>query len=204
MNTHDPFATLIQARSPFPALVSWFNAAPSDKQPPYPNAAQLATVDQTGMPNIRTVLIKELSDAGLVFFTNFESQKGEEILTSKRAALLFYWPSLGRQIRIRGAATPIAPDAADRYFATRPRGSQISAHVSRQSRTLPSREIFLKELEAATREFGDSPIPRPDHWSGFRVVPESVEFWQEGDARRHDRLLFEKINSDWQCRRLYP
>ena len=203
MHTPDPFADIISMSDPFRPLMRWFDEA---KAHPVllPEAAQLATVDAAGMPNVRTVLVKKPSAEGCVFYTNFNSRKGVELLATRKAALLFYWRELGRQVRLRGGVAPVDDATADRYFEGRPRGSQIGAHASEQSAPLEARETFVHAIEDLASRFGDRPIPRPPHWSGFRLTPISIEFWQEGEHRLHDRVLFEKVEDTWRSTRLYP
>lgn len=169
-----------------------------------PNAMTLATVGADGRPAARTVLLKQWDARGFVFYTNFESRKGEEILGQPDVALLFFWRDLGRQIRIEGPAAPVDDAEADAYFASRHRGSRIGAWASQQSRPVSGPE----ELEAAVKEmearFPGDDVPRPPHWSGFRVVPRYFEFWTAGEFRLHDREIFELIDGAWVTRRLYP
>ncbi len=170
------------------------------------NAMTLATVDDAGMPNARVVLLKALDDRGFVFYTNYESAKGRELLARPKAALCFHWKSLQRQVRARGKVEQVSPLEADAYYATRPRGSRIGAWASQQSRPLASRE----ELEAAVKRFekefeGVDPV-RPRYWSGFRVIPLEIEFWHDRPYRLHDRIVFRRGSPDemWGRTRLYP
>lgn len=171
---------------------------------PEPTAMALATVGDDGQPSVRIVLLKEVDERGFVFYTNFESRKGRELLAHPRAALCFHWQPLERQVRIEGRAEPVAPAEADAYFATRPRESQIGAWASRQSEPLTSDE----ELEARVREmearFAGREVPRPPHWSGFRVVPARIEFWRNRAFRLHERILFEACDGAWRVTRLFP
>jgi pyridoxamine 5'-phosphate oxidase len=171
----------------------------------------LATVDGTGLPNLRMVLLKgvdgpERPDRGFVFFTNFESAKGVEILASHKAALLFHWKSLRRQVRVRGNVTEVSGAEADAYFATRPRGSRIGTWASQQSRPLESRFALEKAVALITAKFGLGEIPRPPYWSGFRVIPLEIEFWHERPFRLHERVVFRRTSSSepWTRTRLYP
>jgi pyridoxamine 5'-phosphate oxidase len=170
------------------------------------NAMTLATVDDTGMPNVRVVLLKGLDERGFVFYTNYESAKGRELLARPKAALCFHWKSLRRQVRVRGPVEQVSQVEADAYYATRPRGSRIGAWASAQSRPLPSRA----ELEAAVtrfeREFEGMEPVRPRYWSGFRVIPLEVEFWHDRPFRLHDRVVFRRSSPDemWGRTRLYP
>lgn len=168
-----------------------------------PSAMALATVDADGLPDVRMVLLKGFDAQGFVFYTNYESAKGRQLLARPKAALCFHWKSLRRQIRVRGTVQSVAEDEADAYFLTRARGSRIGAWASKQSRPLESRTI----LEAAVAEFAakhPDDIPRPGHWSGFRIKPVSIEFWKDGAFRLHDRVVFVAEAAGWARERLYP
>lgn len=203
MTIQQPFDTLAALTTPFNAVRIWLQDA-ADAEPVYPEAAQLATVDAAGMPNVRTVLIRRFDESGFVFFTNLSSAKGRELAAFPKAALVFYWKALSRQLRARGEIVPVTATEADAYFAGRPRESQIGAHASKQSDTLTSRETFEKELAVVRNRFASTAVPRPVNWSGFRLIPTTIEFWQERPFRLHDRLLFEKSGDDWHHRLLYP
>lgn len=164
----------------------------------------LATVDADGMPNVRMVLLKGLDARGFVFFTNLNSQKGRELQSSPKAALVFYWKSLNRQIRVRGNVEKVTDVEADEYFATRPRGAQIGAWASQQSAPLESRFALEKAVALHTAKFGIGAIPRPAHWSGFRIVPNAIEFWADRPFRLHDRIVFHRKGEGWVKTRLYP
>jgi pyridoxamine 5'-phosphate oxidase len=171
---------------------------------PEPTAMSLATAALDGQPSVRMVLLKGVDQRGFVFYTNFESRKGRELLANPRAALCFHWQPLELQVRIEGSAERIPDEEADAYFATRPRVSQLGAWASHQSATLSSDE----ELDARVREieerFAGRQVPRPPHWSGFRVVPASIEFWRSRAFRLHERRLFERVDGEWRMRLLYP
>jgi pyridoxamine 5'-phosphate oxidase len=171
-----------------------------------PNATSLATVDSDGLPNVRMVLLKDYDEDGFVFYTNFESQKGEEILATKKAAMCFHWKSLRRQVRLRGAVTVVDDAEADAYFASRARGSRIGAWASKQSRPLESRFALEKEVAKYTAKYAVGEIPRPPHWSGFRIAPVYIEFWKDGAFRLHDRVIFrrETETAPWTRTRYYP
>lgn len=200
------FAAAIE---PFALFNDWFDEAKAH-EPNDPNAFALATVDPAGLPNVRIVLLKGLDPAdhaarGFVFYTNFESAKGEELLATRKAALNFHWKSLRRQVRVRGIVSTVSDAEADSYFATRPRGSRLGAWASQQSRPLASREALEKAVEAMTAKHpGD--IPRPPYWSGFRVTPLAVEFWHDRPFRLHERVAFTRgtVDGMWNKRRLYP
>ncbi|RLQ87437.1 pyridoxamine 5'-phosphate oxidase [Notoacmeibacter ruber] len=168
------------------------------------NAMSLATVDEFGMPDVRVVLLKGLDEEGFVFYTNFESQKGQQLLAQHRAALCFHWKSLRRQVRIRGTIAPVAEDEADEYYASRPRGSRIGAWASQQSRPLPDRETLENAVAAYERKFEGEEPSRPPHWSGFRLTPVQIEFWHDRPFRLHDRMRFDRESETWRKTRLYP
>jgi pyridoxamine 5'-phosphate oxidase len=169
-----------------------------------PNGVALATVDEAGMPDVRMVLLKGFDERGFVFYTNFDSAKGKQILGSRKAAMCFHWKSLRRQVRVRGPVEVVSDAEADEYYATRPRGSRIGAWASKQSRPLESRFALEKAVAEYTAKFGIGEIPRPSHWSGFRIVPSSIEFWHDRPFRLHDRALFTRDGDGWTKTRLYP
>jgi pyridoxamine 5'-phosphate oxidase len=169
-----------------------------------PNALALATVDAEGMPNVRMVLLKGFDLNGFVFYTNYESRKGQELLGQKKAAMVFHWKSLRRQVRIRGNVETVGAAEADAYFASRARESRIGAWASRQSRPLESRFALEKAVAEYTLKFGIGTIPRPDYWSGFRLKPVSMEFWQDKPFRLHDRVEFTRSGEGWEKVRMYP
>lgn len=206
---HPPgdFAT---AAEPFALFESWLKDA-ERHEPNDPTAMALATVDASGEPNVRMVLLKGLDpegrpDRGFVFYTNFNSAKGAELLANPKAALDFYWKSLHRQVRVRGTVAQVTPAEADAYFATRPRGAQIAAWASQQSSQLESRFALEKAVALEAARFHIGKVPRPPHWSGFRVTPLAIEFWHSRLSRLHERVLFrrEKAGDDWLKSRLYP
>jgi len=172
-----------------------------------PNAMSLATVDETGMPDVRMVLLKGEDKDAFVFYTNYESRKGQEILSSMKAALCFHWKSLRRQVRIRGLVEKVSDEEADAYYASRPRVSRIGAWASRQSRPLESRFALEKAVAEYTVRYAAGSIPRPPYWSGFRIRPVFMEFWHDRPFRLHDRVLFTRTSLDkknWKAERLYP
>jgi len=187
---------------PFDLFDAWFAEATASEVND-PNAMSLATVDGDGMPDVRTVLLKGHDHGGFVFYTNLQSAKGRELAANPKAALLFHWKTLRRQVRIRGPVAQVSDAEADAYFATRPRTSRLGAWASDQSRPLAARadlEARVAELEA---RYPDE-VPRPPHWSGFRLTPAEVEFWQDGAFRLHDRFLYRREDGGWQVRRLFP
>ncbi len=192
------------ASDPITLFASWLDDA-TRTEPNDPTAVALATVDAEGLPNVRMVLLKGFDEAGFVFYTNFESAKGREILSSMKAAMCFHWKSLRRQVRLRGPVETVTSEEADAYFASRPRGSRIGAWASKQSRPLESRFALEKAVAEYTAKFGIGAIPRPDHWSGFRIKPVQIEFWHDRPFRLHDRLVFDSDGQGgWKTTKLYP
>ena len=189
---------------PFEILQRWMIEAEKN-EPSDANAMSLATVDESGMPDVRIVLLKEVADGQLVFFTNYGSNKSRQILSAGKAAVNFHWKTLARQIRCRGVVTKTTDEASDAYYQTRPLGSRIGAWASDQSKPLISRRELVKSVEQRTQELGGNP-PRPPHWGGFALTPLEVEFWCAGDSRLHDRFLWtrETIACNWRISRLYP
>jgi pyridoxamine 5'-phosphate oxidase len=171
---------------------------------PEPAAMVLATVDAEGRPSARVVLLKGFDEIGFVFYTNLESQKGRDLTVTPVAALCFYWPQLYQQVRIEGRVEPVSGAEADAYFATRPRGAQIGAWASKQSRTLASREELEARVKAVEEKFAGREVARPPFWSGFRVIPARIEFWESRENRLHDRVVYLKENGKWRTERLYP
>ena len=169
-----------------------------------PTAVMLATADAEGRPSARMVLLKGYDAAGFVIYTNLESRKGQQLSANPNAALCFHWMPLGRQVRIEGLVTLVSDAEADTYFASRPRDSQIGAWASSQSAPLKGMLALERQVAKFALKFGVSKVPRPEHWSGFRLVPERIEFWQHRASRLHERLLFERSGEDWAKQRLYP
>jgi pyridoxamine 5'-phosphate oxidase len=188
---------------PYAVFEEWYALA-QEAEPNDPHAMALATVDDEGMPDMRMVLLNARDARGFCFFTNFESEKGRQLLAHRKAALLMHWKSLRRQVRIRGTVEVVTPQEADAYFASRARGSQIASSASEQSRPLASRAELAARVDALTAEVGEGAVVRPAHWSGFRVIPQVFEFWKDGQYRLHDRVRFVREGARWVSTRLYP
>lgn len=193
----------LTTRDPIEVFEEWLAEAEAS-EPNDPTAMSLATVDEAGNPSVRMVLLKGVDRRGFVFYTNFESRKGRELIAQPRAALGFHWKSLRRQVRIEGPVEPVSDAEADAYFASRARVSQIGAMASDQSRPLDSRATLEARVAEIEARYAGQPIPRPPHWAGFRVVPTAIEFWKDGAFRLHDRIRFERAGMDWRTERLYP
>ena len=188
---------------PFLQFEAWFKEA--NKTEPIPNAMSLATVNHSGSPMMRTVLLKLFDDNGFVFFTNYKSRKAEQISENQNVAVLFNWVALERQVSINGVAEKVERSESLKYFMGRPRGSQLGAWVSDQSSVLSSRKILETKLDEIKRKFGENEIPLPEFWGGFRIKPKRFEFWQGRPNRLHDRFLYSKIDDEsWKIERLAP
>lgn len=194
---------LFEGDDPFALFAAWLTEA-MRSEPNDPNAMALATADEDGMPDVRMVLLKEFDPAGFVFYTNLESRKGRQLATTPKAALCFHWKSIRRQVRVRGSVEPVAPEEAEVYFASRPMQSRIGAWASQQSRPLDSKSKLEQAVADFERRFGDGTIPRPPHWSGFRIVPQELEFWRDGAFRLHDRMRFSRSETGWTRMLLFP
>ena len=190
---------------PFALFEEWFAEAAAS-EPNDPHAMALASVDAAGVPDVRMVLLNARDARGFCFFTNFESDKGLQLLANPAAAGVMHWKSLRRQIRFRGPVERVSDMEADGYFATRHRTSQLGAHASLQSRPLSGRSELVGRVEALAADLGEDPVPRPAHWSGFRIVPQAIEFWKDGAFRLHDRVRFSRNapQDQWTRQRLYP
>jgi pyridoxamine 5'-phosphate oxidase len=194
-----------ERQEPFKLFGEWLKEAEASEVND-PNAVALATVDEDGLPNVRMVLLKGFDSNGFVFYTNFESRKGQEILGQKKAAMCFHWKTLRRQVRLRGPVEIVSDEEADAYFKTRARGSRIGAWASKQSRPLESRFALEKAVAEYTARYAIGEIPRPPYWSGFRIRPVSIEFWKDQKFRLHDRIEFRRQTPDgeWEKVRMYP
>jgi pyridoxamine 5'-phosphate oxidase len=205
--------TLETATDPFSLFKEWFAEAEAAEVNDA-NAMSVATVAADGRPSVRVVLLKALDDRGFSFFTNTHSRKGQHLAVNQVAGINFHWKSLRRQVRIDGIVEMVTAAEADAYFASRPHGSQVGAWASQQSRPLDNRATLEQAVRDAEARFGDGPVPRPPHWSGYRVVPDLIEFWQDREYRLHDRITFTRSGGgqpgaglpigDWVRERLYP
>lgn len=199
-------AVLFAESEPFDLFARWFKEA-KEKEPNDPNGMALATADERGMPDVRMVLLKDVSPAGFVFYTNAESAKGRQLEANPQAAILFHWKSLRRQVRARGPISPVSDEAADIYFQSRDRGARLGAWASEQSRPLQDRLALEKRIAEFAARYGLEEVPRPPHWRGYRLSPLAMEFWRDRPFRLHDRLVFTRRDAQaagWEKCRLYP
>lgn len=200
--------SVLMSKNPIEQFSQWLEEAKKNPAITEPTAMSLATATKDGAPSLRIVLLKGLDERGFVFYTNLESRKSHEMKHNPKAAACFYWMALEKQVRIEGKIETVSDGEADKYFASRARDSQIGAWASRQSHVLINRKVLLKEISEKKEEFEGAPVPRPHFWSGWRIIPERIEFWQQGDFRLHEREVFtrDKISgsNDWEIQFLYP
>lgn len=187
----------------FVELLSTARAVGAERLPE-PTAFALATVGEGGQPSVRIVLLKAVDERGFVFYTNYESRKGRELLANPHAAMCFHWQPLERQVRVEGDATPVSAEEADAYFASRARGSQLGAWASFQSQVMESPDLLDTRVREMDRRFDGAAVPRPPHWSGFRIVPKRIEFWHNMPSRLHERRLYVRQTDGWRVEHLYP
>jgi pyridoxamine 5'-phosphate oxidase len=206
-----PFGRLTRdtlTAEPMALFRRWFDEArrprPEGAGMRYPDAVVLTTLRPDGFPDGRIVLLKELDDDAFVVYSNLDSSKGRALAAHDRAGMVFYWDAMGRQVRVRGRTETVAPERADAYFASRPRASRIGAWASEQSRPVPDRATLEARVAALEERFAGGDVPRPSHWTGIRLVPDEVEFWQEGEHRLHDRFLYTRDGRGWRIDRLNP
>ena len=199
-------ATVKPLRDPIALFRQWLADAQSlpPAQMPEPTAFALGTVGEDLQPSIRMLLLKDVDADGFVFYTNLESRKAGELATNRRAAMTFHWAPLERQVRIEGRVSPVTPEEADAYFATRARGSQIGAWASRQSRPMAHADDLIARVREFDEKFAGQDVPRPPHWSGFRLAPQAIEFWTGKPSRLHDRQRFTREGAGWRIELLYP
>lgn len=191
--------------NPFVQFKKWFDQALSSNIPE-PNAMTVATTTTQGKPSARMVLLKDFDERGFVFYTNYNSQKGQELAENPQASLVFWWAELERQVRIFGRVEKVSDAESDKYFYSRPFNSRLGAWVSNQSEVIESREVLEQRLQQLTEKYQNQDIPRPSHWGGIRVIPREIEFWQGRSSRLHDRLVYtrNKIDDSWKIQRLSP
>jgi pyridoxamine 5'-phosphate oxidase len=190
-------------KNPFKQFETWFQEATAG-QVLEPNAMQIATVSNSGRPSLRTVLLKAFDEQGFVFYTNYHSQKAQDIAQNPQVVLLFFWKELERQVEITGRAEKVSTLESLKYFTSRPRGSQLGAWVSQQSSIITSRSLLEIKLDEMKRKFKEGSIPLPDFWGGFRIVPDTFEFWQGRPSRLHDRFEYKLVEGQWVANRLAP
>lgn len=195
--------SIFEDADPMLVFADWLKEA-ATTEPNDPNAMTLATVDAQGIPDARIVLLKDIDARGFTFYSNLESAKGHALAAHPQAALVFHWKSLRRQVRVRGVIEPVTAEEADAYFASRARESRIGAWASSQSRLLASRNVLEQRMVEETARFEGQDVPRPPHWSGWRLVPVAIEFWRDRQFRLHDRMRFVRENGGWATERLYP
>lgn len=191
-------------KNPIAQFSHWLHEAKQNATITEPTAMSVATATSDGKPSVRILLLKEVDERGFVFYTNMESRKSAELLENPHAALCFYWMPMERQVRVEGRVERVSEAQADEYFATRARDSQIGAWSSQQSRVLPERVDLLQAISNNIAKYEEKTVPRPPHWSGWRVIPERIEFWQQGSFRLHEREVFKRMDGGWEIENLYP
>ena len=198
--------TSVALREPFDRFVELLAVATKvgPERLPEPTAFALATVGEDGQPSVRILLLKLVDVRGFAFYTNYESRKGEELISHPQAAMCFHWQPLERQVRVEGLAEQVGAEEADAYFASRPRESQLGAWASRQSQPMEHPGALDERFREFESRFANGPVPRPPHWSGFRIVPKRIEFWHQGPSRLHDRLVYTREGDGWRTEVLYP
>lgn len=201
--TRDGLTEAQAPAEPFALFGGWFGQA-VEVESTEANAMMLATVDAQGQPHLRTLLLKGFDERGFVFFTNYQSAKGQQLATSPAAAMTFWWHDLERQVRIEGLVEQASAEESDAYFHSRPEGSRLGAWASPQSQVIDSREVLEQRLEAVQAQYADAAAPRPPHWGGYRLVPTLIEFWQGRPSRLHDRLCYRLVEGNWVRERLAP
>ncbi len=190
--------------NPIDLFTKWFSKA-KETEINDPNAVAVATSDKNNQPNVRMVLLKGLNDNGFIFYTNLNSKKGDELKNNLKASMCFHWKSLRRQVRVLGKVEAVTSKEADDYYNSRPYKNKIGAWASSQSQVLDKRETFLKKIKEFEKKYPDqNKVPRPPHWSGWRLIPNEIEFWLDGEGRIHERMNYKKINSKWSKELLYP
>jgi pyridoxamine 5'-phosphate oxidase len=199
----EPFSEALSDSNPMRQFAHWFEQVRFTEADP--TAMALATASSDGRPSVRTVLLKGVDDRGYIFYTNYESRKAREMEATGRASLLFFWRSVERQVRIDGSVERISPVESDAYFETRPLDSRLSVYASKQSETIENREVLEEAFERVRRTYGEGPVPRPEWWGGYRIVPDEFEFWQGRTSRLHDRLRYVRLpDGSWRRERLAP
>jgi pyridoxamine 5'-phosphate oxidase len=201
--TSDPLNKKGLSKDPFEQFRLWFAEA-EEKCSNYANPMSLATCGTDGQPVVRTVLLKGFDTRGFNFYTNYESRKGQQLAENPKASICFYWEELERQVIVIGQVEKMSAEESDDYYLTRPRGSQIGAHVSQQSQPIENREVLEREAGELESAYFDKPVPRPKNWGGYRLVPESIEFWQGQPDRLHDRFIYRKEKTAWTITRYAP